>query len=70
MPGLTGFDAARALKTDPATASIPLVAFTALAMAPDRERASAAGFDDYVVKPVDRDALAGVLRRHLGGIRA
>ncbi|HEX6851753.1 MAG TPA: response regulator [Candidatus Polarisedimenticolaceae bacterium] len=66
MPGLTGFDAARALKVEPATAAIPLVAFTALAMAPDRERARAAGFDDYLVKPVNRDALAAVLRRHLG----
>jgi CheY-like chemotaxis protein len=66
MPGLTGFDAARALKVEPATAAIPLVAFTALAMPPDRERAREAGFDDYLVKPVNRDALAAVLRRHLG----
>jgi CheY-like chemotaxis protein/signal transduction histidine kinase len=66
MPGLTGFDAARALKVEPATAAIPLVAFTALAMAPDRERAREAGFDDYLVKPVNRDALAAVLKRHLG----
>jgi CheY-like chemotaxis protein len=65
MPVLDGWEATRRLKADPGTAAIPIVALTAQAMAGDRERALAAGCDDYLAKPLDIPTLKALLRRHL-----
>jgi CheY-like chemotaxis protein len=53
LPDMNGSAVLRALRADPATASIPVVAVTALAMDGDRERLLADGFDAYVSKPID-----------------
>jgi CheY-like chemotaxis protein len=56
---LQGTDVARALKGSEATRHIPIIALTAEAMKEDRERALAAGCDDYDSKPVDLPRLLG-----------
>ncbi|HEY8609636.1 MAG TPA: response regulator [Noviherbaspirillum sp.] len=65
MPGLDGFDAARALNADPRTAAIPVVIVTSLDDAGARSRSATAGAAALIVKPVDRWQLSEVLRRLL-----
>ena len=67
LPGMTGYEATRALKADPATATIPVVALTAQAMRGDEEQAREAGCDAYLTKPLDTQAFRETLRRLLGG---
>ncbi|WP_298036729.1 response regulator [uncultured Desulfuromonas sp.] len=63
LPGLNGIDATRRIKSDPALKGIPVVALTARAMRGDRETLLAAGCDDYLSKPLERDALESILDR-------
>ena len=53
LPVMNGWEATRAIKADAATQHVPVIALTAHSMAGDREKAMAAGCDDYDVKPVD-----------------
>lgn len=53
LPDMDGVSALRRLRGMPATAGIPVVALTALAMDADRDRFLAAGFNGYLVKPID-----------------
>lgn len=53
LPGIDGLEALERIRADERTASIPVVALTAQAMAGDRERFLEAGFDGYLSKPVD-----------------
>lgn len=55
MPEMTGWDLVAALKQDRATLEIPVIALTAHAMAGDRHRAIAAGFHNYLTKPLNPD---------------
>jgi DNA-binding response OmpR family regulator len=51
MPGLSGFDAARAIRSDPALAGTRIILLTARTQEADLEQGYAAGVDDYVAKP-------------------
>ena len=53
LPKIDGYEIARQLKGHPTWRTIPLVAVTASAMAHDRNKARASGFDGYLTKPID-----------------
>jgi len=55
LPGMSGFEVLKQLRTDPETAAIPVIALTANAMPRDVERGLAAGFYRYLTKPIDID---------------
>lgn len=61
LPFVDGWQVAGILKSDPVTASIPIVAVTAHAMRGDRERALEAGCDEYATKPLDFPRLLGLI---------
>jgi two-component system cell cycle response regulator DivK len=52
LPGMDGLAATALLKHDPATATIPVIALTAMAMKTDREKTQLAGCDVYIAKPL------------------
>jgi CheY-like chemotaxis protein len=66
MPVVDGLQATAQLKADPRTAGIPVIALTAFAFTDDRERAAAAGCDEFEVKPVEFERLIGKIRRLIG----
>jgi two-component system cell cycle response regulator DivK len=67
LPGMNGIDALRVLRSDPATAKIPVIAVTASVMQHDRKLITEAGFDGYVGKPINLneflDAVNAMLAR-------
>ena len=65
MPGLDGLDTIRIVRQLDGLDALPIIAVTAKAMPGDRERCIAAGATDYMVKPVNVDALAEMLERAL-----
>ncbi|HUX36657.1 MAG TPA: response regulator [Rectinemataceae bacterium] len=65
MPLMNGYDAMRALRENPATRKIPILAITSFAMVGDRERAMKAGADEYISKPIDTRNIRGLVRRML-----
>ena len=62
LPVLDGWEAARQIKAAPQTRHIPVIALSANAMAGDREKALAAGCDDFETKPLDLPRLLGKIR--------
>ena len=62
LPGMDGKQLAQSLRADPATANATLLALSGYAQAHDKQAALAAGFDHYLVKPVDVDQLLSLLQ--------
>ena len=65
LPKRDGISVLRALKSDPATATIPVIVLTTATLPRDRERARDAGCDDYLDKPFDLNDLLAKLRTHI-----
>lgn len=62
MPGIDGYDAARLIRQQPGGDKIVLIALTGWGQSADKKRASQAGFDHHLVKPVDYDMLMQCLQ--------
>jgi len=65
MPVVDGWEATRRLKADPQTRDIPIIALSAHALAGSREKALAAGSDEFDTKPIEFERLVATLRRLL-----
>lgn len=67
MPVMDGLTATRAIRSDSRWSSLPIIGLSANAFAEDRQQSLAAGMNDYLTKPVDRERLYQTLSRYLGG---
>ena len=67
LPVIDGWEATRRIKAAEATRHIPVIGLTAHAMAGDREKALAAGCDDYDTKPIELDRLIGKIESLMPG---
>jgi CheY-like chemotaxis protein len=65
MPKMNGFEACRALKSNPATQRIPIILVTTRGEAENRDQGSSAGCNGYVTKPFHRTHLLQMIRTHL-----
>ena len=69
LPGMDGTEILQRLRSDASLRTLPVIALTAHAMAGDKEKFLAAGFDDYVTKPiVDEARLLEAIERLLGNL--
>jgi CheY-like chemotaxis protein len=63
MPGMNGYELAKALRTLPDYLSVPMIALTGFAMYDDRDRALEAGFNAFLTKPINPMALIELIER-------
>jgi CheY-like chemotaxis protein/HPt (histidine-containing phosphotransfer) domain-containing protein len=70
MPVMDGFEAARRIRQTPGLSSLPILALTAGTLLSERQRAKAAGMDDFITKPCEPRELIRVLTRHLPAVVA
>ena len=63
LPDLDGVEAARRLRAEPRTSRIQIIAVTALSLDADDAWLADAGFDGYIVKPIDVETFPDVIRR-------
>ncbi|MBI5718518.1 MAG: PAS-domain containing protein [Burkholderiales bacterium] len=68
LPGIDGYEVLRRLRADDRTRHTPVIAISANAMRGDIERGLAAGFDDYLTKPLDVAALRAMVRQRLQAV--
>jgi len=65
LPGMSGIEALKALRADPATAALPVVAVTASVMQQDRQEIMRAGFDGFIEKPINLHGLLDTVQKAL-----
>jgi len=65
LPVMNGYEVAHALKSNPATRTVPIVAVTSYAMMGDREKALSAGCDGYLEKPINPETFISEVERFL-----
>jgi signal transduction histidine kinase/CheY-like chemotaxis protein len=68
LPGLNGYDLARALRAKPALARMVMIAVTGWGQQKDRELAFEAGFEEHLVKPVSVEQILAILAGHREGV--
>jgi two-component system cell cycle response regulator DivK len=66
LPGMSGIEALKALRANPVTAAIPVVAITASVMQQDRQQIMSAGFDGFIEKPINLKALFDTVKKSVG----
>jgi CheY-like chemotaxis protein len=69
LPVIDGWEATRRIKATPELSKIPIIALTAHAMATDRDKALAAGCDDYDTKPIELQRLLSKIEALLAAAR-
>lgn len=67
LPEMDGYAVAAALRENPATREIPIVAVTSYAMVGDREKALASGCDGYIEKPINPETFVSEIERFISG---
>lgn len=65
LPKMSGYDATRAIKADPDTADVTVIALTAYSMKGDRERILEAGCDGYISKPIDPETFVSQMEEFM-----
>ena len=65
MPDMDGYEAIDQIRNNQKLADLPIIAVTAQAMVGDKEKALAAGADNYASKPIDVDHLTSIINEHL-----